>query len=102
MRSSVTRRLSRQSAFWVAIASVAVAAALGAGSARAQVAEAAAPGAVSEAPEIAVQRQPYPFAGRFPNLVVKTHEGRNVRFYDDLLKDKIVLINFMYATCTER
>ncbi len=43
-----------------------------------------------------------PFADRFPNVVLKTHEGRNVRFYDDLLKDKIVMINFMYATCTER
>ena len=43
-----------------------------------------------------------PFAKKFPNLVLKTHEGKNVRFYEDLLRDKIVLINFMYATCTER
>jgi len=43
-----------------------------------------------------------PYADRFPNVVLKTHEGRNVRFYDDLLKGKIVLINFMYATCKER
>ncbi len=43
-----------------------------------------------------------PFADRFPNLVLKTHEGKNVRFYDDLLKGRIVLINFMYATCTRR
>ncbi len=35
----------------------------------------------------------------FPNITLTTHEGRKVRFYDDLLKDKIVLINFMYATC---
>lgn len=40
--------------------------------------------------------------GRFPNVVLKTHEGRNVRFHDDLLKDKIVLINFFYVTCEER
>ena len=38
----------------------------------------------------------------FPDLVLKTHEGRAVRFYEDLLKGKIVLINFMYATCKER
>jgi protein SCO1/2 len=37
---------------------------------------------------------------RFPNVTLRTHEGRSVRFYDDLLKGKIVLINFMYAQCT--
>lgn len=36
----------------------------------------------------------------FPNLTLLTHEGRTVRFYDDLVKDKLVLFNFMYATCT--
>jgi protein SCO1 len=35
----------------------------------------------------------------FPNLVLTTHEGRKVRFYDDLIKDKIVLMNFMYVKC---
>jgi protein SCO1 len=35
----------------------------------------------------------------FPNITLVTHEGRRVRFYDDLLKDKIVLLNFMYANC---
>lgn len=43
-----------------------------------------------------------PYADRFPNLVLKTHEGKTVRFYEDLLKGKIVLINFMYATCEDR
>ena len=36
----------------------------------------------------------------FPNLPLVTHDGREARFYDDLIKDKMVLINFMYATCT--
>lgn len=36
---------------------------------------------------------------RFPNLLLQTHEGETVRFYDDLIKDKVVLINFMYARC---
>lgn len=36
----------------------------------------------------------------FPNFQLQTHEGREVRFYDDLVKDKLVLFNFMYATCT--
>lgn len=35
----------------------------------------------------------------FPNLPVVTHEGKIVRFYDDLIKNKTVLINFMYARC---
>ena len=35
----------------------------------------------------------------FPNLVLRTHDRRTVRFYDDLIKDKVVLINFMYAEC---
>lgn len=49
-----------------------------------------------------VERRADPYADRFPNLVLRTHEGKNVRFYDDLLKGKIVLINFMYVTCKER
>lgn len=35
----------------------------------------------------------------FPNVELTTHEGKKVRFYDDLIKDKIVVINFMYADC---
>lgn len=35
----------------------------------------------------------------FPNLVLTTHDGRKVRFYDDLIKDKIVIFNMMYAKC---
>ena len=35
----------------------------------------------------------------FPNVVLTSHEGKKVRFYDDLIKDKIVMINFMYAEC---
>lgn len=35
----------------------------------------------------------------FPNVVLTTHEGKKVRFYDDLLKDKIVVLNLMYANC---
>ena len=35
----------------------------------------------------------------FPNVTLTTHQGKKVKFYDDLLKDKIVLINFMYVKC---
>jgi protein SCO1 len=36
----------------------------------------------------------------FPNVPLVTHEGTHVRFYDDLLKDKLVVLNLMYADCT--
>ncbi len=35
----------------------------------------------------------------FPNVALTTHEGKTVRFYDDLLKDKLVVLNLMYADC---
>jgi len=35
----------------------------------------------------------------FPNLVLTSHEGKKVRFYDDLVKDKIVVFNMFYARC---
>ncbi len=38
---------------------------------------------------------------RFPNIVLRTQLDEPVRFYDDLVKDKIVIINFMYTTCTD-
>jgi protein SCO1/2 len=34
-----------------------------------------------------------------PNVVLTTHTGKQVRFYDDLVKDKKVIINFMYVKC---
>jgi protein SCO1/2 len=36
---------------------------------------------------------------RLPDVEVITQDGVKVRFYDDLIKDKIVLINFFYADC---
>ena len=84
------------------VASLAVAIVLSAGSSRGW-AEAAASSNASTAPPVeAMSRSANPFGHHFPNVVLKAHTGRNVRFYEDLLKDKIVLINFMYATCTER
>lgn len=37
--------------------------------------------------------------GYFTNAVLRTHENKEVRFYDDLIKGKHVVINFMYANC---
>ena len=81
---------------------VLIAAALSAGLCRAQTGEGTSDSKSAVEAWGALAESSRPFADRFPNLVLRTHEGRNVRFYDDLLKDKVVLINFMYATCKER
>jgi protein SCO1/2 len=38
-------------------------------------------------------------AGYFPNAVLTTQDGKQVRFWDDLMKDRTVLINFIYTEC---
>src|SRR5206468_891561 len=37
--------------------------------------------------------------GYFPNVTLTTQDGASVRFYDDLIKGKIVAINLIYTTC---
>jgi protein SCO1/2 len=39
--------------------------------------------------------------GYFPNLPVVTQDGKTLRFYDDVLKGKIVVVNFMYTNCPD-
>jgi protein SCO1/2 len=39
-------------------------------------------------------------AAYFGNALLRTHDGRTVRFYDDLLKGRLVIVNMMYASCT--
>ncbi|AOE88216.1 SCO family protein [Pseudomonas sp. TCU-HL1] len=38
--------------------------------------------------------------GYFPNTSLYTHEGQAVRFYDELIRGKVVAINMMYTSCT--
>ena len=38
-------------------------------------------------------------ANYFPNIELTTQDGKTVHFYDDLLKDKKVVINFIYTRC---
>jgi protein SCO1/2 len=40
-----------------------------------------------------IQRQ------HLPNVELVAHTGRRVRFYDDLVRDKKVIVNFMYVKC---
>jgi cytochrome oxidase Cu insertion factor (SCO1/SenC/PrrC family) len=37
--------------------------------------------------------------GYFPKITLTTQDNKEVRFYEDLIKGKIVLINFMYTSC---
>jgi protein SCO1 len=39
--------------------------------------------------------------GYFPNLPVVTQDGKTLRFYDDVIKGKIVVVNFMYTSCPD-
>jgi len=40
-------------------------------------------------------------ANYFPNVPLITDDGDTVLFFDDLIKDKIVSINFIYTTCAD-
>jgi protein SCO1/2 len=39
-------------------------------------------------------------ADYFPNVVLQSHDGSKLRFYDDLVKGKVVVFNMMYSVCT--
>lgn len=56
----------------------------------------------SSEPRAPVQGVPHvgsPGPAIFTNALLRTHENKEVRFYDDLIKGRHVLINLMYATC---
>ncbi|HVT58645.1 MAG TPA: SCO family protein [Thermoanaerobaculia bacterium] len=62
----------------------------------------------SQAPEGAAGTETAPPSPRarirqlyFPNIALRTQDGKEVRFYDDLIKDKVVTINFFFAQCEE-
>ncbi len=37
----------------------------------------------------------------FPDIRMQTHLGQQVRLYEDLIKDRLVLINFIYLNCSD-
>ncbi len=37
----------------------------------------------------------------FPNVTLTNHNGTQVKFFDDLIKDKVVVINFIYTSCPD-
>jgi protein SCO1 len=42
---------------------------------------------------------PYWGANHFPDVPLTTQDGQTVKFYSDLLKGKMVMINFIYTRC---
>ncbi|MBZ5525098.1 MAG: SCO family protein, partial [Acidobacteriia bacterium] len=40
-------------------------------------------------------------ANYFPNVTLITQDGKPVKFYDDLLKGKIVVIDLIYTHCVD-
>jgi protein SCO1 len=40
-------------------------------------------------------------SGYFPNLPVVTQDGKTLRFYDDVIKGRQVLISFIYTNCPD-
>ena len=57
------------------------------------------PQAQPRAPVQGVPHVASPGPAIFTNALLRTHENKEVRFYDDLIKGKQVMINLMYATC---
>lgn len=37
----------------------------------------------------------------FPDVILRTQDNEKVRFYQDLIKDKVVTINFFFSKCDE-
>jgi protein SCO1 len=50
-------------------------------------------------PAYAADGNPYWGANHFPNVSLTTQDGQQVKFYDDLLKGKMVVINFVFTRC---
>jgi protein SCO1 len=40
-------------------------------------------------------------ANYFPDVPLTTHQGKQVRFFTDLIKGKVVVINFIYTSCPD-
>jgi cytochrome oxidase Cu insertion factor (SCO1/SenC/PrrC family) len=51
-------------------------------------------------PALAAQGGPWG-EGYFPNLPVVSQDGRTLKFYDEVIKGRIVVISFIYTRCTD-
>lgn len=48
---------------------------------------------------LAKPKTPGKVSAKFPNIDLIDHNGNKVKFYDDLVKDQIVIINYFYTQC---
>jgi protein SCO1/2 len=88
--------VSRRNLFgWTALAAAGGAVALTANRTAEAAVKAAGPMTVAERARERIQRQ------HLPNVPLVTHEGKPVKFYEDLVKGKIVTLNFFYTRCDE-
>jgi len=55
----------------------------------------AAPALAADQPSAAAQAM----RKYFPNVELRTQEGKTVRFYDDIIKGKVLLIHWMFTRC---
>jgi protein SCO1/2 len=67
-----------------------------------RIASALAIAALTLMPQTAMSQQQTRWrADYFPNVVLTDHNGRQLRFYDDLIRGKIVSINFIFTSCAD-
>ncbi len=59
------------------------------------------PASVSEPDDVNLRGSMGKPSDGFPNIFLQTQDGKSVRFYDDLVKDKTVLVNFIYTSCQQ-
>ncbi|MPQ72311.1 SCO family protein, partial [Pseudomonas sp. MWU12-2323] len=60
------------------------------------------PAPASTAADTAVADSATPWGGDyFPNTLLTDQDGRQVHFFDDLIKGKVVVINFIFTSCSD-
>ncbi|MVW87949.1 c-type cytochrome [Pseudomonas sp. PB101] len=53
-------------------------------------------------PDTAVVEDVTPWGGDyFPNTLLTDQDGRQMRFFDDMIKGKVVVINFIFTSCSD-
>jgi protein SCO1 len=57
-------------------------------------------GLIAASATVAQASQPW-HEGYFPNVVLTDQDGRKHKFYDDLIKGKVVALNFIFTKCTD-
>lgn len=54
----------------------------------------------SQSPTVVSEREPeHSLKARIPDLVLLNQDGQRVNFYSDLIKGKVVVINFFFTSC---